>query len=51
MNWFAITIIGIWMSAALGTLFSKDSQCMGAAMIVTIFMGMGYFILKLICPH
>lgn len=42
MNWWAITIIGIWMAAAIGTAFSKDSQCMGAAMITTIVIGIGY---------
>lgn len=48
VNWFAITIIGIWFSAALGTLFSRDSQCMGAAMVITFLMGVGYFTLKLV---
>jgi hypothetical protein len=42
MNWFALTIMAIWVSAAVGTAFSKDSQCFGMALIVTILMGFGY---------
>lgn len=46
VNWWVVLIIGIWLSAALGTAFSKDSQCVGAAMIVTIAIGIGYFLLR-----
>ena len=46
INWFAITIISIWFAAALGTIFSKDYQCMGVAGLTTIAMGIGYLILK-----
>jgi hypothetical protein len=42
MNWFAVTIMVIWLSAAIGTIFSKDSQCFGAATTTTIVMGIGY---------
>lgn len=47
MNWFAIMIVGIWMGAGIGTAFSKDSQCIGAALAATIVAGIGYFILRL----
>ena len=46
INWIAIIIISIWFAAALGTAFSKDSQCMGAAALTTIAIGIGYLILK-----
>ena len=43
MNWFAITIISIWICATIGAGLTNDSECFSAAMIVTIAMGIGYF--------
>jgi hypothetical protein len=42
VNWFAVTIISMWVCAAIGTVLSKDSQCFGAALVATILMGIGY---------
>jgi hypothetical protein len=44
--WFAITIISIWVCGTLATIFSKDSQCMGASLIATVVIGIGFFLLK-----
>jgi hypothetical protein len=45
INWFALTIMVMWISAAIGTAFSKDSQCFGTAAIVSLLMGVGYLIM------
>lgn len=34
----AIALCGIWIGAGIGSAFSKDSQCCGAAMIVSIIL-------------
>jgi hypothetical protein len=46
MNWFALTLIAIWISASIATCISRDSSCMGAAMVTTIVMGFGWLIWK-----
>ena len=46
MNSFALTIMAMWFAAAIGTAFSKDSRCFGAALVATILMGIGYAILR-----
>lgn len=43
-----IMVSVIWISASLGTSVSKDTQPYGAAMITTIVIGAGYFILRLL---
>ena len=48
MNWFAVTIISIWFSSAIGTIFSKDPDCLAIALIITLIMGIGYLIYKVI---
>jgi len=42
MNWFAATIMVIWLSSALGAATTKDSDCFLVAMVTTIAMGIGY---------
>jgi len=46
INWTALAIMVIWISAAIATAFSKDSSCMGAAAITTLILGFGWFLLK-----
>jgi len=45
VNWFAITIIAIWLSSAIAVYFSKDSGVMVLSLLATIAMGFGYFLL------
>lgn len=40
-----ILILGIWFFGAVGTVFTKDSQCMGAALLFTVLFGIGYAII------
>jgi uncharacterized membrane protein YhiD involved in acid resistance len=43
MNWLAVTISVMWISAGIGTAFSHDSGCFAAALLGTIIVGFGYF--------
>lgn len=45
MNWFALTVICIWIVAGIATCVSKDSDCLGAAMVTTILMGIGWVVI------
>jgi len=45
INWFALTIMFIWLSAAIGTKFSKDDGPFEAAFFITIIMGFGYVVM------
>lgn len=44
INWFAITILGIWLFAALGSILAKDSDPFFFAFLITFLMGFGYLI-------
>lgn len=46
MNWFAITIMVIWIAASVATCVTKDSTCMGAALAVTVAMGIGWLMMQ-----
>ena len=48
MNNFVICIAIIWGCAAIGTFRTKSDGCIVAAMYVTIFMGGGYLILRIV---
>ena len=38
-----VRMVGIiWFCAAIGAAFSKDSMCMGAALVVTVIAGYVY---------
>lgn len=42
MNWWAVILISIWLSAALGSFATKDWLPFVAAIIGTIVIGIGY---------
>jgi len=46
INWTAMVMMVIWISAAIGTIATKDSSCMGAACFTTILIGFGWFLLQ-----
>ena len=46
MNWFAATLMVIWLSAAIGTAVSRNVECFEAAMITTIILAIGYAIMR-----
>lgn len=45
MNWWAIIIIGMWLSGGLGAGLSKDSGCLGWSFTGTLLMGVFYVLL------
>ena len=42
VNWFAVTIIVIWISAAVGGLSGNDGDCLWGAFITSMLMGISY---------
>ena len=42
INWFALTIMVIWMSAAVGGLSGNDDDCFAKAFGATLAIGIGY---------
>jgi uncharacterized membrane protein YvlD (DUF360 family) len=44
--WWSLTAIGMWVSAAISTKFTKDSDSLMAAIIGNICLGIFYLILK-----
>jgi len=47
INWFVVLITGIWFSASIGEVSTKNGNCVLCALLATIFIGIGYFILNL----
>lgn len=45
MSTFSIIIICIWVSAAIGSIATKNSDSFGAAFSATFVIGLGYFLL------
>ncbi len=37
-----ILVLGIWLCATIATIFSKDSDCIGAAVFITFLIGFAY---------
>ncbi len=46
MNWLAVTIITIWITATIGATTTKDNSCYCLAFLTTFFIGLGYFLLN-----
>jgi len=44
--WFTIIIAVIWGCSAMGAIITKDSDSFVCALIATVIMGIGYFLLK-----
>ena len=44
INWYAILIIGVWLSSAIAEFATKDGSCMFFAFITTICIGIGYIV-------
>lgn len=44
INWFALTIIAIWICGAIGTAASKRN-CFMSCFWITLAMGIGYYFL------
>ena len=42
INWFAVTIMVIWISAAVGGLSGNDDDCFAKAFGATLAIGIGY---------
>ena len=42
INWFAVTIMAIWISTAVGTVFGNYEDGIIMAFVTTILMGIGY---------
>jgi len=42
INWFAVTIISIWLLVTIGVIITKDSSAYIVAFLVTLFLGVGY---------
>jgi len=49
INWWVILIIGIWFSAAIGNFspFAESTEPFAYAFLVTICIGIGYFLILL----
>jgi len=47
MNWWVVLILGIWVCGAVTALFTNDSDALGYPLLATMFIGLGYFLLKL----
>lgn len=45
INWFAVTIMVIWICGAIGTIASKKN-CFCDCFWATLFMGIGYYFLN-----
>lgn len=48
MSGITITFITIWAIAGICTIFTKNPKCLSHAVDITIVIGIGYFILKLV---
>ena len=48
INWWVVLISSIWLSAALGSFRITDGTSYFFAFLVTFFIGIGYFLLKII---
>jgi hypothetical protein len=46
MNWFAVTLMTIWVSSTVGAIFTRDSTIYIIALIATVIMGFGYAVLR-----
>jgi hypothetical protein len=46
MNWWAVTVISIWLSAAVGSWGTKDEIPFVCALFGTTILGIGYLILN-----
>ena len=45
INWFAITLIFIWGFAAIGSASTRNGEPFSCAVVATIAMGIGYYLL------
>jgi len=46
INWFAITIMFIWLCATISSFNPNCGDPFGAAVVITFFMGIGYALFK-----
>ncbi len=44
VNWLGIVLISYWVSATVGTYFTKNSEPYVCALIATVLTGFGYFL-------
>ena len=47
INQWVILILGIWFSAAIGSIAIKDSDPFSIAGLMTFLIGIGYLLMKL----
>lgn len=46
INWFAITIISIWICSTIGVILTKDVDGYTYSVVVTVITGIGYLFYK-----
>jgi hypothetical protein len=46
MNWWAITTISMWITAAIGSAFTKNDGPFGGALFGSIFLGLLYLFVR-----
>lgn len=44
MNWYAVTIMCMWVCAAIGSMRTKDYLPFAFALVGTVAVGLGYLI-------
>lgn len=44
MNWLAVTLMTIWIAAAVGAVFAKTDDCFAHAFLATLAIGAGYML-------